>query len=74
MVVAAVTAAGGIGPMNADGVLEFDDHVKVQSIISKMGITIMETKNVNYKTERRALLQDNKEAEYQKCIAQFQSQ
>ena len=72
MVVAAVEASGPLGALNADNVLEFDDFVRVQSLITKMGIVIMETKNVQFKTERRALLEDSKEAEYQKCIQQFQ--
>jgi len=71
MVVAAVEASGPLGALNADNVLEFDDFVRVQSLITKMGIVIMETKNVQFKTERRALLEDSKEAEYQKCIQQF---
>ena len=74
MITAAVESAGPIKPLNEHNVLEFNDHVKVQSVISKMGILIMETKNVAFKTERRKLLEDNKEAEYQKCIQQFQQQ
>ena len=64
MVNAAVESAGPIKPLNEHNVLEFNDHVKVQSVISKMGILIMETKNVAFKTERRKLLEENKEAEY----------
>ena len=52
MVIAAVDSAGPIKPP-IDNVIEFNDHVKVQSVISKMGILIMETKNVTFKTDRR---------------------
>lgn len=74
MIQAAVESAGPIKPLTEHNVLEFNDHIKVQSVISKMGILIMETKNVAFKTERRALLEDNKEQEYQRCIQQFQQQ
>ena len=57
MIHAAVEQAGTINPLNAQNILEFDDHVKIQSVISKMGILIMETKNVSFKTERRKLLE-----------------
>jgi len=39
-----------------------------------MGILIMETKNVTFKTERRKFLEEKKELEYQRCIQQFQQQ
>ena len=74
MINAAVESAGPIKALNEHNVLEFNDHVKVQSVISKMGILIMETKNVAFKTERRKLLEEKKEAEYQKCIQGFQTQ
>ncbi len=59
MVVAACEASGAVTPQG--NILSFEDHVKVQSTISKMGILIMETKNVSFKTERRKLLEENKE-------------
>ena len=74
MILAAVEQAGPIKPPSASTLLEFDDHVKIQSVISKMGILIMETKNVTFKTERRKFLEEKKELEYQRCIQQFQQQ
>lgn len=73
MIGAAVESAGPVGEFSGN-LLSFLDLVKVQSLISKMGILIMETKAVSFKTERRALLEDNKEQEYQKTIQQFQTQ
>jgi len=73
MILAAVASAGPIGPLSGN-LLSFDDLEKIQSLISKLGILIMETKAVSFKTERRALLEDSKEQEYQKCIQQFQTQ
>ena len=64
MIATAVEQAGPIKPLNQSNTLEFDDHVKIQSVISKMGILIMETKNVTFKTERRKLLEEKKEVEY----------
>ena len=71
-VLAAVEAAGPIQPLNEHNVLHFEDHVKIQSIISKLGISIMNQKHIAFKTERRKFLEEKKEAEYQKCIQMFQ--
>lgn len=60
MIQAAVESAGPV-TVGSNNLLSFDDLVKVQSLISKMGILIMETKAVSFKTERRALLEDSKE-------------
>ena len=71
-VLAAVEAAGPIQALNEHNVLHFEDHVKIQSIISKLGISIMNQKHIAFKTERRKFLEEKKEAEYQKCIQMFQ--
>lgn len=73
-VLEAVEAAGPIQPLNEHNVLHFEDHVKIQSIISKLGISIMNAKHVAFKTDRRKFLEEKKEAEYQKCIQMFQQQ
>lgn len=73
-VVDEVEKAGPVQPLNEHNVLHFDDHVKIQSIISRLGIEIMNAKHVAFKTERRQFLEEKKEAEYQKCIQMFQQQ
>ena len=73
-VVDEVEKAGPLQPLNDHNVLHFEDHVKIQSIISRLGIDIMNAKHVAFKTERRQFLEEKKEAEYQKCIQMFQQQ
>ena len=73
-VVDEVEKAGPLQPLNEHNVLHFEDHVKIQSIISRLGIDIMNAKHVAFKTERRQFLEEKKEAEYQKCIQMFQQQ
>ena len=73
MVIDAVEKSGQV-QLFENNILAFDDFIKVQFTVNKIGLLIISTQEVAHKAERRALLKEKKDAEYQKCFNQFKTQ
>ena len=72
MVIDAVEKSGQV-QLFENNILAFDDFIKVQFTVNKIGLLIISTQEVAHKAERRALLKEKKDAEYQKCFNQFKT-
>ena len=59
-----IKQAGMIRIQDTDGLMDFNSLQKVHSTIQQLAILVDEQKRISYKTKRRALLQEKKDAEY----------
>ena len=65
-----VRQSGPIAPLQG-GLLTFGSILKLYGTITQLNMRIIEENSIRFKTDRRALLADKKEKEYQELIKEY---